>query len=243
MNISQDPMPGGATYTIGFDGDPNLSMIAPGGIQLGPLFGGPTRQISGLDFADIQGDFFGTWTIRRPQSPFPGPGAPLDIWEFDLAPFDLDDVYNEIPVITSHSSGDIVGESFVVSWAYPPGATAPTAKTISVGGAFNSTVTFDQLPGNNYGVNVVLDPGIASTTYSVRAGSFENLNSLISPIRTIGSVSVGTPIVELAFRNLSAPITLTTVVVPEPSSIALSAVLICGLAIYCRGNRNPTVAK
>ncbi|QDU58898.1 hypothetical protein [Aeoliella mucimassa] len=218
LTLTQSPTDTGVSYAFEFFGDPWVSFTAPTGEKIGPLFGSspPSFSIEVASFAELQSNYFGTWKIDRPESPIPG--AEVEQWEFELAPFALDDVFHEVPTITSPQDLAVVGESYVVSWQYPPGVPVPSDKFISVGGAFNSTVTFETLPGNQYGVNVELDPGFESTSYNVRVGTYEEMSHLVTSVTNLNEPRGRLPDVEFAFRSLSTPLRLTTVEVPEPTS-------------------------
>jgi hypothetical protein len=115
-------------------------LIAPDGTEFGP----GARDIERSTFEEIAAVAFGDWTALARIN-----GVDVS-FNFRFEPFALNDVFTDVPIITSPLSGSNVPPSFVVMWDYENGST-PSRHGASLNPSFNVEIISSRLiPGGGY---------------------------------------------------------------------------------------------
>ena len=207
------------------DSLPGSSRILPRPAPVGWL------PVEGLSLDELSSLFFGDWVVSR--SDFIG-GTSTQT--FTVSPF-LDDVFSEIPTITSPvASGEEItvaassvgggnfGADFTLEWSYPSGS-IPSSRLLRRGnpggGGGDYSVDFIR-DSNSLLFSAVLDPGVSSTVFNPSVGAFESIDSFVSdvvsddPAANVDLVTVGAE-----FRTLSQ-IAVINVAIPEPNTFFIS---------------------
>ena len=213
-------------FTFGTD----LALVSPSGSRF-ERFGGESMIVS--TFEEIEGELFGLWTVE--DAGIFGTDE-LEVHNFTVEPFGLDSVFSESPFVVSPSDGDTVTPGFLFDWAYADGVNEPSSRTISSSGfrGVDTDVVFGD--GSEVTIDAVFDPGVTSSPLTISAGTFEDLDELVSPITTLVDTPRSSFTGELRFRNITSPITVTITSVPEPGSGAFLAAF--GLVVLCRRKRS-----
>lgn len=189
-----------------------------------------TQPVSNLTSEQALAEIVGNWKINSAAPNLPG--QPLQLHEFSIAPFSFDSLFTVSPTIVSPTDGSILTSPFTMSWAWPTGVTPPGGKSArSRGGAAGARLDWTSLSGNAYLATVSFTGSATQASYALRAGSFQSLNSFVSPVTTSVSDPFRSYTAMLGHSSLSLPIQVM-VVVPEPTAIVLIAS--GGLAAFFR---------
>ena len=214
------------TFRLGLD----RSLVSPSGARFGSE---GVRSIGELAFEDLGSELFGLWTIED-EGFFSDDDT--EIHNFSIEPFELNDVFSETPIVVSPTDGDVVTTGFVFDWEYEAGVVEPRNRIVRTSrgaGIDDSSVTFGD--GTEVTFDVTLEPGSTSGSLGIRAGSFEDLSRLVSPVTTTVVNPRSSFTAELTFQNLSNPVGVTVIAIPEPGSGALLVVF--GAIFGCSRNR------
>jgi hypothetical protein len=212
-------------------------LISPGGTE----FVSPTGSTFSVQFG-VNGSFgelatlaFGDWTAIEKYD-----AVELE-YQFRIAPFTLDDVFSDVPIITSPIPGSSVPTEFLLNWKYLHGSVA-SDKGWSAGSPGNVSVesVTDTLVPQQFLVRLPLMDPIPPFPIPVPppgprtfAISVNSTTHLPAP-QLIGSPSLPPDFFgfDVEFRTVSNRAFYT--VVPEPCAALLLAAGCCGLLVIRR---------
>jgi hypothetical protein len=196
---------------------PYQNLVAPDGTEF--LLGG-LHTLEGSTFDEIASRAFGTWKVTDIVS-----GVETH-YTITIAPFNLDDVFTDVLIITSPTPGSDVPPKFRLSWEYQNG---------SIPRGFGWAV--NHFP-NVTGVTLVPTPGccavdVSATLYPPGSSGRFDLY-VLNETRVSGISRQGGPSdsysLSLAFQSRS--VTASYTVVPEPNSDVLAVLGGVGVAVF-----------
>jgi hypothetical protein len=201
-----------------------LTVTTPDGTTFGPS---PVLHIdvSTPTFAQFGEKFFGVWTILEDPN---GPMQANSTYNFTFSPFTLNDVYSEIPTITTPLDGADAPSTFFLEWQFPSGAT-PSNRAVSYSpGGPGADVTFDPSPAPRARFDVDVAQFGAGPLH-MRAGTVDQLSPYFSPVTLqSGPLRTNFVISQPDFFNFSAPISVN--IVPEPQAVFLAGMAVAVIA-------------
>ena len=220
ITIDQTPTAGSdrryAVRAVFNSDDINNKLVAPNGREFDYRFG--NQRVEHLTFQQMASLAFGSWTATT------GTSTAL----FHFAPFGLDDVDSEIPVITSPIPGSEVPPSFTLNWQSEADGFVNTLGRSNVG-----SVSIQNPMGcclAHLDMNLI-GPGNGSLQLEVFTRS-----ALADPmvISKTPSNTTDTYTIDANFRSHSAPASF--VIVPEPSATLLAVIAVFGIVPRYRRN-------
>jgi hypothetical protein len=201
---------GSVTYALrasspGGAGHPTL--IAPDGTQ----FHSSADIQTAASFAELGQRFFGDWIIVEPLLESQGGQSQ---YSFSVAPFYLNDLFHETPLVTTPTNGTFVPHIFDIEWEYPSGAIPrPFSKFLQSGGNISYTPRF--APHPNLSVQVEVDISAPSNgVFNFRVGSYESLDDYVSDVVLLSGPDRTTFTIESIFRNYSVSTEVTVISAP-----------------------------